>query len=219
MVTTMTKGNCYLCGRTFAKGSFKSHILSKHSADGETLQECALLKVEGLWEKEYWLYLDMPLTSTLKSLDSFLRSIWLECCGHMSAFCTKYGDEVGKAKKIGSFELGSKLNYVYDFGSSTELSVTFVSHTNRPKQQRAVRLIARNEPMAFACRYCGAPASEICSDFTYDEENPNPFLCGDCMEKRADEIDWTLPVVNSPRMGVCGYCGEDDEFEFDSEPV
>lgn len=219
MVTTMTKGNCYLCGRTLSKGSFKSHILSKHTADGESLQECALLKVEGLWEKEYWLYLDMPLTSTLKSLDSFLRDIWVECCGHMSAFCTKYRDDVGKSKKIGSFEIGTKLNYVYDFGSPTELSVTFVSLIRRPKQLRAVRLIARNESMAYTCRYCGSQASKICLDFTYDEGNPNPFICEDCMEKHADEIDWMLPVVNSPRMGVCGYEGEDDEFEFDSETV
>lgn len=34
----------------------------------------------------YWLYLEMPARATLTDLDGFLRDIWLECCGHLSAF-------------------------------------------------------------------------------------------------------------------------------------
>ncbi len=30
--------------------------------------------------------------------------------------------------------------------------------------------------------------------------------------------DSALPIVNSPRMGVCGYCGEDDVYTFDPAP-
>jgi len=28
----------------------------------------------------------MPARATLTDLDGFLRDIWLECCGHLSAF-------------------------------------------------------------------------------------------------------------------------------------
>lgn len=45
-----------------------------------------LLKIETPYEKDYWLYADISMTSTLKTLDTFLRDIWLECCGHMGAF-------------------------------------------------------------------------------------------------------------------------------------
>lgn len=38
----------------------------------------------------------------------------------------------------------------------------------------------------------------------YDDENP--FYCDTHAAARGDE--WAfLPVVNSPRMGVCGYTG------------
>jgi hypothetical protein len=45
-----------------------------------------LIKVEGAYQKEYWLFLDIALNATLEDLDAFLRQIWLECCGHMSGF-------------------------------------------------------------------------------------------------------------------------------------
>ena len=32
------------------------------------------------------MFIEMQETATLEDLDSFLRDIWLECCGHLSAF-------------------------------------------------------------------------------------------------------------------------------------
>src|SRR5438045_3051287 len=34
----------------------------------------------------YWLHLEAGPTATLEDLDLYLRRIWLECCGHLSAF-------------------------------------------------------------------------------------------------------------------------------------
>src|SRR5262245_3532849 len=42
--------------------------------------------VEGKYDPRYWLYLEMPATTRLKYLDGVLRDLWLECCGHLSAF-------------------------------------------------------------------------------------------------------------------------------------
>ncbi|MCM1525550.1 MAG: hypothetical protein NC120_13975 [Ruminococcus sp.] len=78
------KGNCYLCGNELGKTAMKNHILKEHSE--KEGQECRLLKIEGAYNKNYWLYVDIPTSSALSTLDNFLRKIWLECCGHMSAF-------------------------------------------------------------------------------------------------------------------------------------
>ena len=213
-MATASKGNCYLCGAELGKTAIKNHILKKHS-EGE--QECVLLKIEGAYEKNYWLYVDIPPEKTLSALDRFLRDIWLECCGHMSAFRAAkggWGEDIGKCRKISSFEIGEKIVHEYDFGSTTETLITFVDKTKRPPQRDAVRLLARNVPPKFPCADCGAEAAYIDTEAMYDAENP--FFCEKCAKSR-DE-DMLLPVTNSPRMGVCGYCGERDRFGFSSPP-
>ncbi|HIR47304.1 MAG TPA: hypothetical protein IAB89_06545 [Candidatus Caccousia avicola] len=170
-----------------------------------------LLKVEDAEDKVYWLYLDMPLTSTLKTLDTFLREIWLECCGHMSAFYQRGGVEIGKSTKLESIPTGSVLFYEYDFGSTTELRITFLHPVSRPKQRKAVRLLARNLPLPFECGQCGEAADYICCECDAMEEYP--FFCEKCLASHEHE-GCALPVVNSPRMGVCAYCGEYDGYEY-----
>lgn len=204
---TVVKGNCYLCGNELGKTAMKNHILKEHSAkDG---QECRLLKIEGAYDKNYWLYVDVPASSALSTLDSFLRKIWLECCGHMSAFRSQYED-VGMANKIGSFNMGDVLLHEYDFGSATETLITVIGTVYR-KQQRGVRLLARNVPITFSCCKCGSPA-ELIDTEDYDSENP--FYCRKCAEKNDELYELALPVTNSPRMGVCGYTGETDTLAF-----
>lgn len=204
---TVVKGNCYLCGNELSKTAMKNHILKEHSAkDG---QECRLPKIEGAYDKNYWLYVDVPASSALSTLDSFLRKIWLECCGHMSAFRSQYED-VGMANKIGSFNMGDVLLHEYDFGSTTETLITVIGTVYR-KQQRGVRLLARNVPITFSCCKCGSPA-ELIDTEDYDSENP--FYCLKCAEKNDELYELALPVTNSPRMGVCGYTGETDTLAF-----
>lgn len=195
-----------------SKAAFKNHILSKHVCEETNGQDCVVLKVESKEDKNYWLYLDISMTSTLKSLDAFLREIWLECCGHMSAFYSRNYDEIGKSTKVAVFPVGSVLLYEYDFGDTTSLKITVVAHASRPKQKKAVRLLGRNEPYLFLCGNCGKPADMICCECMWADENP--FLCDDCAEEHEHES--MLPVTNSPRMGVCAYCGELDTYEFDS---
>src|SRR5438477_291919 len=47
------------------------------------------LAVQGRGSPQYWLHLLARADTTLGELDSFLRHIWLECCGHMSGFTIK----------------------------------------------------------------------------------------------------------------------------------
>ena len=85
MAKTVSKGHCYLCGKELTKTTAKRHVLT-HEPEDDEAQECMLVKIEDKYDKNYWLYVDISLTATLKSLDTFLREIWLECCGHMGAF-------------------------------------------------------------------------------------------------------------------------------------
>jgi hypothetical protein len=171
-----------------------------------------LVRVEGL-DKNYWLLLDIADNAILEDLDWFLRQIWLECCGHMSVFSLKSfdGNEFDMGKKISDFSPGDKLCYMYDMGSTTELTISIIGKTRRPKQKNEVRLIARNAASEFTCA-CGKPAVSLCTQCMYGADNP--FLCAACAKTHEHE-ERMLPVTNSPRMGECGYCGEQDEWAFE----
>jgi len=201
-----SKGNCYLCGAELGKIAMKNHILMYHSGLSEE-QECRLLKIEGAYDKDYWLYVDMPVDKNLSALDRFLRKIWLECCGHLSEF-----SGAGKSSKLGRFSVGDQFLHEYDMGDTTETLITVMGTTWRPPQRGIVRLLARNVPPQFKCKDCGATASLICQECLFEDEYP--FYCSDCAQKHEHEEEMMLPVTNSPRMGVCGYCGELDTYEF-----
>jgi hypothetical protein len=224
-----TKCNCYYCGKTVGKGQIKAHLLKELPHGPE---ECYLIKIESAYSKIYYLYVDAPLTATLTQLDSFMRKIWLECCGHLSEFTLGgawSGNKVEKTSKLSSLNVGDVLTYIYDMGSSTELRITIVEKTSRPKQKTAARLLARNEaPEVPPCDKCGKPATQI-NSWNFEE-----FICDDCLYNETDyededeeddeeEDDYDeeeyMPILNSPRMGVCGYCGETDTFGFNPKKL
>jgi len=209
-MATGTKGHCYVCGAELGKTAMKNHIHKTHD-DPHGAQKCSLLKIEGAYAKDYWLYIDIPVTATLSAVDAFLREIWLECCGHLSAFYGYGRMEVNPRRKLREFPIGDKLRHEYDFGATTETLITIVGETVRKTQRDAVRLLARNIPPVFPCPVCGKPATWLCTECIYDEGSP--FLCDECGEAHEHE-DMLLPVVNSPRMGTCGYEGEMDHFTF-----
>jgi hypothetical protein len=59
----------------------------------------------------------------LEDLDEFLRDIWLECCGHLSAFSYQRS-ELGMGRKLKDvLRSGMELLHEYAFGTPTELLV------------------------------------------------------------------------------------------------
>lgn len=163
------------------------------------------LKITARGDKRYWLNLAVSPTTKLTALDEFLRSTWLECCDHLSAFSTpeRRGTEVDANLTVGTvFNRIASLDYVYDFGSSTELSIKRVKSTGT--SARGITLLGRNEQPSESCDECGASATSICPECSlggggfYCDEHSAEHECGE---------DLLLPVVNSPRMGVCGYSG------------
>ena len=56
------------------------------------------LLVEGRYNPQYWMHIEMPASDELVDLDQFLRDIWVECCDHLSSFeigGVTYSDERG----------------------------------------------------------------------------------------------------------------------------
>jgi hypothetical protein len=81
-----SSGECNLCGATFSRQKMTRHLAacqpSAHKSSGTAFH----LFVEARYDKAYWLHVALPANAALSTLDRFLRDIWLECCGHMSAF-------------------------------------------------------------------------------------------------------------------------------------
>lgn len=94
-----------------------------------------------------------------------------------------------------------KFSHEYDFGSTTVLNLKVMGERTGRIGRTPLRLLARNDAPEFTCAVCDAPATQVDVEAMYEEENP--FFCG----KHAKKRDILLPVVNSPRMGVCGYEG------------
>ncbi len=215
-------GKCLFCGKTFSKLSIKKH-LDKCSVraegyiteDVDKSERYFLILIQGHGHPEYWIYIDMPANSTLKVLDAFLRDIWLECCGHLSAFKInnetfsvypdrEFGDRSMNAKLENVLETGMQFKYEYDFGSTTMLKLKVVSEFNGKRRRKKVKLLARNHQPTIKCSYCEKTATNVCCQCIYDDSG---WVCDDCADNHECGEEMLLPVVNSPRVGTCAYSG------------
>jgi hypothetical protein len=161
------------------------------------------LRIESRYDKRYWLDVAVSPETTLTELDDFLRGIWLECCCHLSEFSTSGRPfrELRPSLKVSAAFGGSKsINYVYDFGSSTELVIK--RGKSVPSPGKGVTLLAQNEPLDHRCNECELPAVAICMDCSLEEDS---LFCEKHEQDHECGEERLLPVVNSPRMGVCGY--------------
>jgi hypothetical protein len=100
---------------------------------------------------------------------------------------------------------GQTFAHEYDFGSTTVLKGRVAAVRTGPVRHSRVRLLARNDPMAWLCIECAAPATEICTVCADDDEYGGLFCAAHASHHDHDGELFLL--VNSPRMGVCGYTG------------
>lgn len=201
-------GTCALCGQRLGANRIASHIAEcapSHDASGvrQTLVQVRVASVEN---PLYWLLVEARGDATLQHLDALLRRVWLECCGHMSAFLverreaamrSKVGDTLGRT--------GVAFAYDYDFGSTTSLRGKVVAVREGRLGRAATRLLARNDPPLWHCEACKRPATLVCP-FCMGER-PYLFCAEHAKRHPCAEEEAYLPVVNSPRMGVCAYTG------------
>lgn len=109
-------------------------------------------------------------------------------------------------------KVGQKFSYEYDFGSTTELKLRVISEREGVLAQGedddgSITVLARNVPHAIACCVCGKPAKKVAPGYySADDEG---YCSNKCAKKQGGDYDYDemLPVVNSPRVGVCAYTG------------
>lgn len=214
MSTDPPKAECLLCNGRYADRGMTKHLqscvpasLRRENADpGPTVKRFLHILVKGKYLPEYWMHLKVAGDARLEDLDRFLRDAWLECCGHMSAFRIER-NELKKSKKLRhALRPGMELVHEYDFGATTELTIKVVAeYDGGMPRSEPIWILARNEPPEILCDECGkSPAVEICTECQWDGGG---WLCQDCLEDHECGGDMLLPVVNSPRTGVCGYAG------------
>lgn len=214
-----TEGACAFCGKRASRGGMSRHlqacparrdaIRGADARPGEP-EPVFHLQVQTPGGSDFWLHLEMRGSATLTKLDEYLRATWLECCGHMSEF-TRGGwgmPRIGMARRAADvLDEGVTLAHVYDFGSSTVSMIKVVAvRMGSAVDRHPIQLLARNDMPALSCAQCDEPATRLCIECMYDMADA--VLCeAHAAVHPHEDYGEPLPLVNSPRLGVCGYQG------------
>lgn len=236
------KGKCKYCGKEYTGSYMGRHLASCKERQKQLTAETGnktcgyfVLKIypKYIYRHDYWLFIEVSENATLRDVDSFLRDIWLECCGHLSAFdieSTSYEimphDDFywGPPAKSMNYKLktvlekGMTIGYEYDFGSATDLIIAVKDYRIGHWKKEKLTILSRNNPHELICDACGKkPAVAICPVCAWETGG---LLCEDCCKTHGCGEEILLNVCNSPRMGVCGYMGSNlypDQFVPDTD--
>ncbi|MBZ0299081.1 MAG: plasmid pRiA4b ORF-3 family protein [Anaerolineae bacterium] len=227
----VSKGQCVYCAQTIAKSGMTRHLkacksrkaaIEAEAPAGRSKPKTLLhLTVTGRYEIDYWMHLEVDASKKLRDLDQFLRDIWLECCGHLSRFTIDgqgysiypmedFDEEDLSARLSDVLQPGMVFEHEYDYGSTTELVLKVMGAREGILKKGWLTIMARNDPPPILCGLCQKKlATVICPVHSY---SPEGWLCDDCAPRHEQVCpdfsdEFSLPVVNSPRTGVCGYTG------------
>ncbi len=229
-----SRGVCTFCDKEYSKGGMTRHLKTckarkqaieeANKRPGPTSSLYHLRVTDHTpWAvidpSYFWLHLEIDGNATLETLDDYLREIWLECCGHLSGFTIgevfytqlfedSFGwrEERDMAVPVGKlFQPGMKIPYEYDFGTTSYLTLHVLDERRgKPIGGKPITLMARNNPPDLRCAVCGEPAEWLCSLCV--PEGKNAFFCEEHLDEHEHQ-EYLMAVVNSPRMGLCGYNG------------
>lgn len=228
-----TRGQCVFCHREMTKSGLTKHFQScearlaaqeeatKQRGRNQTIYH---LHVLDDFSGDFWLHLEMKGSARLDDLDDYLRAIWLECCGHLSAFkipphrYTQIFDDgfsIDDEKPMNVqvkdiFSPGMTIPYEYDFGTTSYLTIkVLVERKGKPHTKYPIFLMARNQMPKITCMDCDNQATLLCLECMYETDGPCE-LCDDHWKSHphdSEDYGGPMPLVNSPRTGVCAYDG------------
>lgn len=206
------KGKCYYCNKELTEKTIKRHMkncsemerkIEELSAVDKKQRKQFILSIKPKYNgNEYCIYLSIDENLSLIHIDQFLRDVWLECCGHLSAFKISgrfYQDYSMNTKLKDILVVNDKFEYEYDFGSTTYLNLEVIDIIKVPASFSQMEIIARNHEVKHFCEICGNDAEY----FNYENDQ---WECKKCIDKDNDMIS-KFDYSNSPRDGVCCYGG------------
>src|SRR5205814_9316988 len=91
--SVVSSGICSFCQSEIDKRKMTQHLkyckqrastIAEENASSTPKTKLFSLLVEGHYNPQYWMNLEIPDSEELATLDDFLRAIWLECCDHLS---------------------------------------------------------------------------------------------------------------------------------------
>lgn len=200
-----------------------AHLMADNNEPDAELEENLLLRVTYPADPSFWLYAAVKTDATLRHIDNFIRNTWVECCGHASFFeigNLQYTSNTrvlpGKsmnAKVADLIKEGVPAAYEYDMGSPTDLQVEVAGRVRFAPRREKVLYLAQNYMPQYRCVRCGRRAELVSRPGM--EPIAESVICARCSREEA-EIGRYLPLLNSPRTGVCGYGlwyddGDDEE--------
>ena len=215
-------GTCLLCKTSIGRTAMLRHSMEclKKSGWPESDKPSYVIRVDGFHTKVFWLLVLARHDATLDDLDGLLRDVWVECCGHLSAF-NIYGRSFSSHSDVDGFDeddesglsvpldevIGpdSAFTYEYDFGSTTKLKLSVVGVSPVSPENRPLVLIARNDRLEIPCYFCKGKGEYLVTDWP---DNPYQIvICRDCTKKKVDALEQEYVVVfpDSPRAGTCDY--------------
>lgn len=218
-------GTCLLCKAGIGRIAMPRHSLEclKKSGWPESDAPSFVIRVEDFHSKMFWLLVLARNDATLSDLDCLLRDVWVECCGHLSAF-NIYGRRFSSHSDYDDFDedeesglsvpldevIGpdSTFTYEYDFGSTTKLKLSVVGLSPVTPKNSSLILIARNNRLEIPCYFCKGKGEYLATD--WPDEPYQIIICRDCTKKNVEDLEPECMMVfpNSPRAGVCGYVEE-----------
>ncbi|MFH0837373.1 MAG: hypothetical protein V1870_04550 [Candidatus Aenigmatarchaeota archaeon] len=222
-----TIGKCLYCSEMLTKGGMSKHLQTCKSRDSffesimnkDDTNVVFLIQISG--GRDYWLFLEINSFSILSDLDLFLRNIWLECCGHLSCFTIngiEYHSDKESVRDLGGVLMKAPLSRIlnpglvfeheYDFGTTTHLLLKVIE-ARHGKLKAGIKLVSRNQAPIFECNLCKAKATEICDECKCEDRKY--LFCKTCAKKHECGDEMLFPIVNSPRVGQCGYTGNDED--------
>jgi len=234
-----TEGNCFYCSNSYSGIYMMTRHLEScekrknfYIEMNKKLKNLSqsnivfLLSIYSNYYPEYWMFVEVDGRSKLKVIDNFLRDTWLECCGHLSSFTirgTRYESQLDpfpfpffnensktmEQSTSNIFQPGMNIDYVYDYGSSTELVLKVISDIpGKISGKEKVKLVARNNELVFKCTRCKKEiATKICAVCIHEKDRNRASFCNNCVNLHGCGEKMALPIVNSPRSGECGYTG------------
>ncbi len=202
----MSKINCTFCNTKFGIKAFKNH-LEDCISETQNTKSGYLIEFSSssyITKKYYSMFAIFGLNCTFKHIDKFLKNKWCECCNHMSILnvCCLTNDKFNCDSikfniLISKYENADHFNYEYDMGTTTKITFKIIKKLDGIETNNNVELVYQNEVHKLKCK-CKKEAL-----FIYEDA----LVCKECSLLIDEDEEIFTPIVNSPRIGLCGYVG------------